>query len=148
MENREYYRSERFIWDNLKVQAAAGIVSLYKAWRTEGKIRPFLISWPSETILDDNGIPLQGTCLLDLPDKQEQWSETIRKFAVKTKAYALLLTEQHSSEVRIILESHHGTRSWSIPILVSGDVRTLGTASSKDNTHKIGILWRTRSRAG
>lgn len=143
--NPDYYKSETFIWDNLKVQAAAGLVSLYKTWKKEGRIRPFLISWPGETILDDSGLPLQGTCLLDLPDRSDQWVPTIRKFANRTKAYALLLSEQLEKEVRVVLESRHGTRSWTIPIQVSGDIRLLGTAVVKDNVHKIGILWRTRS---
>jgi hypothetical protein len=147
MENPEYYRSERFIWDNLKTQAGGALTSLYDTWRVERRIRPFIISWPGETILDDAGLPLQGTCLLDLPDSKSKWSETMRRFAARTKAYALLLAEQHPTEVLVILESHHGTRSWSIPILVSGDIRTLGTAVIKDNVHKIGLLWKTRSKA-
>lgn len=142
MPTREYYRSERFIWDNLKAQAATGLVSLYKTWKLRSKIEPFLLSWPSETILDDNGLPLEGTCLLDLPEDQSGWPSTIAHFARRTKAYALLLTEQRPKEVRVILESHHGTRSWLIPILISGDIRLLGTAVIKDDTHKIGVLWR------
>lgn len=147
MQDREYYSSERFIWDNLKVQVATSVVSIYDTWKKEGKIKPFLVSWPGETLLDDHGVPFQGACLLDLPDNQSKWLETVVTFAKRTKAYALLLTEQKEREVHIILESHHGTRSWTIPILVSGDLRTLGTAAIKDDTHKIGVLWRTRSRS-
>jgi hypothetical protein len=145
MPDQEYYRSERFIWDNLKIQSATGVASLYKTWKTRGKIEPFVLSWPSEAILDDNGVLFEGACLLDLPDNPSSWSESIRAFVRKTKAYALLLTTQKEKEVQVILESHHGTRSWTIPILVSGDVRILGTAVTKDDTHKIGVLWRTRS---
>lgn len=146
MSDAEYYRSERFIWDNLKVQAATGIATLYETWKLRGKIEPFVLSWPAETILDDNGIPLEGSCLLELPDDQSRWNETILHFARKTKAYALLLTEQREGEVRSILESHHGTRSWSIPVQISGDIRTLGAAVTKDDTHKVGVLWRGRSQ--
>lgn len=147
MENQEYYRSERFIWDNLKVQAGTGIASLYKTWKIRRQVLPFVVAWPSETILDDDGLPMQGTCLLELPEDQAKWSETLRKFMRKTSAYALLLAEQKPKEVLVILESHHGTRSWSIPIMVSGDIRTLGTAVVKDDTHKIGLLWKPRARA-
>lgn len=145
MENPEYYRSERFIWDNLKTQAGSALTSLYDTWKVERRIRPFIISWPGETILDDAGLPLQGSCLQELPDDRSKWPEMMRKFKARTKAYALLLTEQHASEVLVILESRHGTRSWSIPIVVSGDLRALGTAVIKDNVHKIGLLWRARS---
>lgn len=147
MENPEYYRSERFIWDNLKLQAGGGLVGLYKSWKSEGKVRPFAIAWPGETILDDTGLPMQGSCVLDLPDVKTKWPETLRRLILRTRAYALLLAEQKGKEVLVILESRHGTRSWSIPILVSGDIRTLGTAVVKDNVHKIGLLWRPRSAA-
>lgn len=140
--DKNYYRSERFIWDNLKVNAATGITSLYKSWRQKGRVEPFAISWPSETILDDSGLPLQGSCLIDLPSDHAQWNQTLVKFVGRTKSYALLLAEQLPREIRVILESHHGTRSWVIPILISGDIRTLGTASIHDNVHKIGILWK------
>lgn len=144
MNNPEYYKSERFIWDNLRVQAASGVPGIYKTWKLMGRVEPFLMAWPSEPVLDDVGIPIEGTCLLDLPKNTSSWSATIRSFAKKTKAYALLLTEQLESEVRVILESHHGTRSWSVPILVSGDIRTLGAPVVKDDTHRIGILWGSR----
>lgn len=144
MHSPEYYRSEKFIWDNLKVGAAGALVSLYNTWRTERRIRPFAISWPGETILDDSGLPLRGSCLLELPEDKAKWPETIKRFVLRTKAYALLLTEQNKREVLVILESRHGTRSWSIPIQVSGDIRALGTAVIKDDHHKIGILWKPR----
>jgi hypothetical protein len=141
MHNSEYYRSERFIWDRLREEAARGIPGIYKTWKIARKVEPFIIGWPAEAILDDNGVPTEDTCLLSLPEDQDLWSTTLLTFAQKTKAYALLLAEQLKDEVRVVLESHHGTRSWSIPILVSGDIRTLGTAVVKDDTHRIGILW-------
>lgn len=143
MRDVEYYRSERFIWDNLKAKANKGISSLYEVWRTRRKITPFLISWPAEPILDDNGLILEGECLLELSDNRSTWSKTIRAFSKKTKAYALLLMEQLEKELRVTLESHHGTRSWTIPILLSGDVKVLGDPQIQDNVHRIGILWGT-----
>jgi hypothetical protein len=147
MPDREYYKSERFIWDDLRVKVALGIPGIYKAWKIKGSIEPFVTAWPGEVILDDNNIPLEGECVLDLPSNKSSWSSTILSFVKRTKAYALLLTEQLEGEVRVILESHHGTRSWSLPIHVSGDVRVLGTAVVKDDTHRIGILWGTRRSA-
>ena len=137
----EYYRSERFIWDHIRGLAASGVPTLYATWKKAGKVEPFVLSWPAETILSDEGVPTEGTCLLSLPEDVKLWSSTIRAFAAKTKAYALLLTEQLQDEVRVTLESHHGTRSWSLPIRRSGDIRTLGPVQVKDDTHKIGLLW-------
>ena len=147
MQNREYYTSERFIWDNLKTKASRGIPSLYEAWKAGGKIQPFLIAWPSEPVLDDAGVPTEKEFLLELPDNRSSWSKAMRAFSSRTKSYALLLTEQMEKELRVTLESHHGTRSWSIPILQSGDVRMLGEPTVRDNIHKIGILWGTHQQA-
>jgi hypothetical protein len=144
MSTPDYIKSERFIWDSLRTTAAASIPGLYKAWKQAGKIEPFVMAWPGETILDDNGLRLEGVCMLDLPTNKSSWSSTLRHLTERTKAYALLLTEQLEGEVRVILESHHGTRSWSIPVHVSGDIKVLGTPSFKDDTHRIGILWGTR----
>jgi hypothetical protein len=144
MPTPEYYRSEQFIWDNLKVQAASGIPSIYASWKLAGRIKSFALAWPAETVLDDSGVPIQGTCLIEL-SADHGGLKTLLHFMRKTKAYALLLTEQQEKEVLVILESHHGTRSWSIPILVSGDIRTLGQVVVKDDTHKIGLLWARQS---
>lgn len=146
MPDREYYTSERFIWDDLCQQAESGIPSLYESWKKVRRIEPFLLAWPSEPVLDDQGILLDRTCLLDLKGDPGAWSQTFRAFAARTKAYALLLAEQHAGVVRTILESHHGTRSWSLPILTSGDIRYLGTPPLvADNLHQIGILWSRKS---
>lgn len=148
MPDLEYYKSERFIWDRLKNDAARGLDSIYKTWKRVGRVDPFIISWPAETILDDNGLPTTDPCLRDLPQDESLWPAVIVTFAQKTKSYAMLLAEQleKQREVRVVLESHHGTRSWTLPILVSGDIRALGDPVMQDNVHKIGILW-TRSAA-
>jgi hypothetical protein len=143
MANREYYTSERFIWDRLKRDAERGLSGIYKTWKLSGKIEPFLISWPAEVILDDKGLPTDAPCLRNLPSDESLWTSAIVTFAQKTKSYALLVAEQldDKREVRVTLESHHGTRSWTLPILISGDIRTLGDAVVQDDVHKIGVLW-------
>jgi hypothetical protein len=146
MTNLSYYTSERATWDYLTDIAEAGIKGLYQTWKEKRSIDPFLISWPAETLLDDNGIMLEGPCSLDLPPERESWSQTIRYFTQRTQAYALLLTEQKEEEVRIILESHHGTRSWTLPIQLSGDLRVLGAPKREDDTQCIGLLWNPARR--
>lgn len=147
MPDREYYKRELHIWNELLIRAASGIPGLYKAWKLKGSIESFIMSWPSESILDDNGVLLEGTVMLELPKDKAEWSSTLLAFVKRTKAYALLLTEQLENEVRVILESHHGTRSWTLPIWVSGDIKTLGSVVVKDDTHRIGILWGSQQRA-
>jgi hypothetical protein len=146
MDNR-YYTSERFIWDNIKAEAARGLKSVYESWRERRQVDPFVIAWPSETILGEDGLPVNGACVLDLPTNKTSWPETLHAFVQKTRAYALLLAEQKEREVSVVLESHHGSRGWSIPIHTSGDIRLLGEPEVTDDVHSIGILWRKRRPA-
>ena len=144
MQPIEYYTSERVIWDNLKTLAEAGVKDIHRQWKVKRSIEPFAIVWPAQPILDSQGITVKGACSIDLPRDTAAWSETLRQLVHMTEAYALLLVEQRDTDIQVILESHHGTRSWTIPIRQSGDVRVLGDPIVQDNTNRIGILWESR----
>lgn len=145
MPDIDYYTSERVIWDNLKKYAEAGVKSLYEQWKTKGSIDPFAVTWPGTTIFDLGGLPVTGPCTIELKRAIGSWSVTLRRLVEITDAYALLLVEQKDNDLQVILESHHGTRSWTIPIRQSGDVRVLGDPTIQDNVNRIGILWEPRS---
>jgi hypothetical protein len=142
MTNKDYYTSERFIHDELLGLAAKGVEGIYEVWKTDGKINPFIIGWPSEKILDDRGIPLEDACVKELSEDRRTWSRELTAFASRIKAYALMLAERKDSQILIIFESHHGTRSWTIPVHKSGDREVLGNKNVVDDTHSIGLLWK------
>jgi hypothetical protein len=141
MQDPKYYTSEAFIWDDLRAKAAESLASIYDCWRRWRKVDPFLIAWPAQMVLDDECKPITGACLHELSGDPKSWKTTFRSFAEKTHAYALLFAEQREKDVRVIIESHHGTRSWTIPIYRSGDVTVLGDPLVEDNAHRIGVLW-------
>ncbi len=141
--NRDYITSERFIHDSLIVQAAEGISSLYDSWKEKGSIDPFLLTWPAENVVDDDGNIVTDVCRLELPKEKNRWPSLFRQAISITKAYALLLVEQRSEDVRIILESPHGTRCWKVPIENHGGVKVLGKSSHTDNVESVGLLWRS-----
>jgi hypothetical protein len=142
-EKRDSYNPQRFIHDELVRRADQGIKGIYNAWKDDGRVDPFIAGWPSEKLLDSDGVIIDGICMKNLPKDRSTWSEELSEFVLHTKAYALLLVEQQHDSVIAILESQHGTRSWTIPIYRSGDRDVLGEPKVEDDTRSIGLLWRS-----
>lgn len=138
---KDYIASERFIHMGLLKEADAVVKSMYKTWRRDRRIAPLLFTWPGETIRMDSGEPHEGVCILELPEGDEERQDALRMMVERTKAYALLLVEQHREEVRIILESRHGARCWRIPLASHGEVVILERAQVEDDGVHVGLLW-------
>ncbi len=147
MPSQDYYASERFIWDSLIKQAERGIKGLYTTWKRDRKISPFIITWPANAVTDSNGVELEGAVMRELTEDPSTWLEYTVEAIKLTNAYALLRVQQAAKSVKIILESQHGARCWTLPITRSGDVFVLGRPKSADNQEHIGLLWRPQSEA-
>lgn len=139
--NREYIASERFIHNDLLKQAEVAVRVVYEIWRKERTIAPMLFTWPAERILTEAGEPHEGVCILELPEEQERRSAALMAMVRRTKAYALLLIEQQREDVRVIFETKHGARCWSIPLIPHGDVVILERAHVQDDVVHVGLLW-------
>lgn len=140
----EYYTSERFIHDDIVEQAKAGLDVLRDVWREERKITPFLLIWPSEHLATDNGTLITHLVHMDLPEDDGQWPDLLRQAVRLTKAYGLLLGEQREGEIRVIVETPHGSVCWTIPTERHGDLDTLGPVRESVNTENLGYLWRMK----
>lgn len=140
-QDREYY-SERFIHDELCRRSEKGVSSLRERWKTNGRVEPFFLAWPAEIVKAHDGSLINDVCKLELPEVKEKWADLFRQAVELTKAYAILLCEQKEDGVKVILESPHGTRCWTLPVERHGDVYVLGKTSIKDNVESVGLLWR------
>lgn len=138
---RAYIASEQFILDGLIKQAEAAVKTIYATWKRKRVIAPTLFTWPADTIQADNGELLEGICTLDLPEKEVDRAQAMKMMVERTKAYALLLIEQRKGEVRAVLESSHGARCWTIPLVQHGEVVVLGRAAVRDDEGHVGLLW-------
>lgn len=148
-ELREYLTSERFIHENI-IQQAEKILARYRDHWKRGNLRKgqgLFFTWPAEAVKDDEQRDIEGTCAMYLPELRSAWIDAMRHMVVRTKAYALFLLEPREDEVKAILESHHGTRTWTIPILLHGDVHVLGAAEKQDDHENIGLLWQKKNPA-
>lgn len=135
-----YYTSERFIHDDLILEAESGLSSLYDTWARESRIDPFLLVWPSETV-KFHGHKTADVMPFDLPPSRASWGTEIVRIAKETSAYALLLVEQRAKAVVVVLESPHGSKSWHIPIRNHGNVDVLEDPEEKTDVDYIGLLW-------
>lgn len=143
----DYYVNERFIHDDLIEKAQRTVDFLYGVWSKDGKIDPILVTWPAETIKDDEGNQVEGACVLSLPHDSSKHYKAISAAIARTKAYGFLVIEQREKDVRVLLETPHGTRSWLIPIVKSADVYILGPAHTTVDKECIGFIWRPQRGA-
>lgn len=136
----EYFTSERFIHDDLVLEAEMGLGSLYETWAMQSRIEPFLLVWPAHPV-EYRGRKTEDVVPFDLPEDRGTWHTELRRRVHEASAYGILLAEQHDDVIVVIFESQHGTKSWRIPIKDHGDVRVLGDPVELTDTDSIGVLW-------
>ncbi len=137
----EYLRSGRFIHDELATRCLNVIRQIHELWKEYRQVYPTLLLWPMDGVKATTKERFSGVVFTELPDDPPLRRAKIVEAAKQCNAYGLLLTEQLEHEVRVILETPHGTRTWRIPIKNHGDVQVLGTPIVRDNTESIGIRW-------
>lgn len=139
--DRNYIASERFIHDELLRRAEGGVSKIPDLWRTDKRIYPTILLWPSDTVRATDGTRFSGLIFRELSTDPAVRLSEIKVAKEKCDAYAVLLTEQLETDVRSIFESMHGTRTWRYPIRNHGDVQILGRPSIRDNAESVGVLW-------
>lgn len=139
--NKEILAREKFIWDDLIADGKKMIGMVREMWRKDRKIPRMMFSWPSEHLESVEGKTVTHIVSFAVP-KELNTFEAAVGMTKATKAYALLLVEQEESDVRILLESFHGTRCWRLPIRRHGDIDVLEKENASEDTETLGILWR------
>lgn len=147
MKSLEYYTSERFIHDDLVKEVESALETIPEGWRQKGSIDSFILSWPSEPVPDDDGVPITGSILCALPEGKSERMKEISGLVQKTNPFGLLLCEQIEGEVRLIFETSHGSKSWHFPIEKHGPDRVLGRMTERTDEVRLGILF-TRQLVG
>lgn len=133
---------ERALHDALIVLNEANLESIVSSWRENGRIQPFMVSWPEEPVPAVDGTIITDVVMLELPADPEVRKKEVRTLVERTKPCALLMCEQYKDKVLVVFESPLGTKSWTYPIKDHGGTLVLGDRSSRENTDSIGILWR------
>jgi hypothetical protein len=132
---------DRVIHDDIINYVDDAIHKIYDMWKKRKCVPPFFLSWPRVTVSDYEGKKVNDVCTLDLPEDRSRWTDLMVQAVQLTKSFAILLVEQREEDILLILESGHGTRSWSLPIERRGDVTMLGKPVKKTDADRIGLLW-------
>ena len=139
--SKEHLKSEDFIWRDLIRYAQHAVTVVRAAWKKERDYPRVLIAWPSEHLHFESGRIIKNTISFAIPDEMST-KQAAAEMAQKTGAYALLLVEKRGQDLKIILESPHGARCWSLPVERHGDVLVLGKELASEDLDCIGVLWR------
>ncbi len=138
--SKEYLEQEDFIWRDLIDYAKHALTVVRAAWRRDRDYPRVLIAWPAEHLHFESGRVIKNTVSLAVPAHMTSRAAAI-EMARQTGAYALLLVERHEKELKVILESPHGTRCWHLPLERHGDVVMLGRETLSEDLDHIGVLW-------
>lgn len=141
MDVRDYLASERFIFDELVGKAASINAKMKARWRNGLPITPHSITWPSIPIRTDEGVFITQQVISALPEDQDEQRALLLAMVKRTKAYALVLIEKRAQALQVLFESGKGTRLWTTPIQLHGDVYVLGDTHVQENTDGLGLLW-------
>jgi hypothetical protein len=131
----------RRLHDAIAKKAALGLKSIYKIWRRDKGLSPFIISWPLDDLDFEHCLPTNNEVVVDLPKDMESWPTIVGKLMEDTRPFAVLLAQQKKDEVVLVLESEYGSSSWHIPISKHGVDLVLGDVASKEDVDRLGFLW-------
>ena len=99
-------------------------------------------AWAGARVKDDNGVEVNDLVGCDLPDGDDSYQRTLVNMAVRVQACATMLVKREEDKIMAIFETHEGSKSWTYPLELHGDVRILGKPTIKSDTECLGILWR------
>ncbi len=141
--DKDYIRSERFIHDELLLRCVPLVAKVRELWRRNKRIYPTILLWPTDSVKTTAGEKFTGVVFDALKEEGAARREEIQRAAAACGAYAVLITEQLETDVRMVFESVHGSRTWRLPIKEHGDVQVLGQATVRDDAESVGVLWFT-----
>lgn len=140
--DQEYIQTGRFIHDELLRRCEPLTAKVIQMFRRDKLIHPTLLIWPADTVKTTDGNFFSGVIFTELPKEAEARKQEIKNAILRTAAFAALVTEQVDSDIRMVFESGHGTRTWRLPIKDYGGIQVLERTPPRDNAESLGVLWK------
>jgi hypothetical protein len=131
----------RSVFDELRRRAELALEHVQHDWLVYSRIRPLAITWVSEQIEDDRGVPIGDTVLCLLPDNRAQHDRILHEMVERTKAAALMVIRQTGDDIKAVYETPIGSASWDYRIEDRGDRKMPILRSTHSNRDHIGMLW-------
>lgn len=138
---QEYIHGSYFIHEELLRRCEALPTRVMRQFRKDKRIYPTLLIWPASTVKATDGTQFSGVIFTELSEDPVRRKEEIKSAILSSGAWAALVTEQLESDIRLLFESGHGTRTWRMPIKDNGGFQILGRAVARDNAESLGVLW-------
>jgi len=129
---RKYITSEQFIHDDLMLRCSAVMEDVYRLWKRDKRIDAGILAWPDHDVPDDDGRPIAGIIRMQLPEDPKRQQGAIRNLIRRVDPYGIFIIRQEPGRIYAVLETPKGTRTWTIPIERSADVRVLGKTHTQD----------------
>lgn len=127
--------------DELVRRSEVLLHEIHNLWDGE-QFQDVLFTWAGMEIKDDKGLPINDLVGCDLPKDGGHHSITL-KMAIRTEACGILRIRRESEDVvKAIMETVHGSKSWTFPLDLRGDRRVLGSPTVKEDEDSIGVLWK------
>lgn len=105
--------------------------------------------WPAEAAVGTDGAHINKGIWVKLEDiPQSEWSDALRQSVRLAPPRAVMLIEPRAKDVLIVFETSFGSRSWTLPIEIHGDVRVLGPPAVVDDRDSVGLLWSPQRMRG
>lgn len=146
MANVDYFRSERFIHDELARRAARIVEEVRDDWKKNQRTAPLAVTWPETAVQTDDGSSVAGAVLCHLPPlTHAQQQDVLKRMIEKTKAYGLVLVRPNDDFIDVLFETHHGARAWRMQLERHGDVTVCLDPVVRDDAECVGLLWRPRN---
>ena len=143
--NVDYFRSERFIHDDLANRAARIADEVREDWKKNHQVAPFAVTWPETSLRSDDGGSVEGAVLCRLPQlTHAQQHDVLKRMVEKTKAYGLVLVRPSIDRISVLFETRHGARAWTMQLERHGDVTVCMDPVVANDGECVGLLWQPR----
>jgi len=133
-------------WESIIDSAEFAVGRIKEEWRKKQKFPRMIISWPIESVETDDGA-MVDLVTMHVPDNIPTYKAAV-DITDRTKPYALLVIDRTEKELKVILESFHGTRCWTFSIERHGDMLVLDKETATANRECLGLLWRKSKGIG
>ncbi len=145
-ERSSYFTSGRFIHEDLAKKAAQLAEEARQVWKVAQKLEGHVVSWPSSTLVDDDGVAISHAVLMRVPSDftQEQLLEATRRLVTRINAYGVALVLHAGQALRVLFETRHGALAWTIPLERHGDLLVPGE-TQQEETQGLGLLYLRKS---
>ncbi len=129
-------------FEELQRRAELALGHIYEDWRNLQRVRSVAVTWVSEIVLDDRGLPLDDAIVCLLPEDRGKHQKVLTGMVDRTKAAAVLVIRQDGDDITAVFETPTGSTSWHYRVEDRADRKIVARVGTKKDVERLGLLWR------